>query len=480
MSTRCVPAPTSRVRFGMARVDITPPVGIYHRLWGAARHDRATGVHRPLYCDVMAFAPVDGSARPFLRAQLDLCGLVTEQHEDVARALCEAADVPRENVVITFSHTHSSGWFIPDRFELPGGELILPYLHSLPPKLKEACQRALANLQEVNITYATGRCNMAANRDYWDDQFGAHTCGYNPDAPFDDTVLVARVTDLSGRLVATMVNYSAHPTTLAWENSLISPDFVGGMREVVEANTGVRCVFLQAPCGDTAPRDDYVGGTEVADKNGRQLGYAALSALESMGPPATDFVYEGPVISGATLGVWRHVPFSAERLAQASRFFGGAHTVELPLKQRPDPVALQAEFDDWVAKQREADARGEAIAARDYGARAERARRWLAVLKDLPEGKTYTAHFTVHRLGDAFWVTSGGEPYSLVQRELRARFPQFASVVSPLSGDFQVAYMLPRELYGQGLYQEEPSILGPGCLETLIEAMAAQVAALEQ
>ena len=47
MKTRELPTPTSRVRFGLARADITPPVGIYHRLWGAARHSQATGVHRP-------------------------------------------------------------------------------------------------------------------------------------------------------------------------------------------------------------------------------------------------------------------------------------------------------------------------------------------------------------------------------------------------------------------------------------------------
>ena len=478
MSTTIAPAPTSRVRFGTARVDVTPPVGIYHRLWGAARHERSSGVHRPLYCDVMVFAPVDGSGRPIVRAQFDLCGLVHSQHEDLALALCETADVPRDHVIITFSHTHSSGWFIPDRFNLPGGELIVPYLRGLQPKIKDVCRRALESVQEVNITYATGHSNMAANRDYWDDAFGGHTCGYNPDQPAEDTVLVARVTDLAGRLVATVVNYSCHPTSLAWENSLISPDFVGGLREVVEASTGVGCIFAQAPCGDQAPRDGYVGGTAVADKNGRQLGYAALSALESMGPPATDFVYEGPVISGATLGVWRHVPFSPERLQQASRFAGGAYSVDVPLKEKPNPAALKAEFDEWNARQQEADARGDAKAARDCGARAERAKRWLARVAEVPAGTTYRLDFTVHRLGDAFWVTSGGEPYSLVQTALRKRFPQFALVVSPLSGNFQAAYLLPRELYGQGLYQEEPSILGPGCLEKLIEAIAGRVAEL--
>jgi hypothetical protein len=42
----------------------------------------------------------------------------------------------------------------------------------------------------------------------------------------------------------------------------------------------------------------------------------------------------------------------------------------------------------------------------------------------------------------------------------------------------QVAYLLAADRYGKGLYQEEPSCLGPGCLELLIEAVADRIAPL--
>src|SRR5258708_34267686 len=55
--------PQTRCRAGFARADITPPVGIYHRLWGAALHERSTGVHRPLTATAMWMEPESAESR---------------------------------------------------------------------------------------------------------------------------------------------------------------------------------------------------------------------------------------------------------------------------------------------------------------------------------------------------------------------------------------------------------------------------------
>src|SRR5690606_13985644 len=111
-------------------------------------------------------------------------------------------------------------------------------------------------------------------------------------------------------------------------------------------------------CGDLGPRHGFVGDVAIADRNGRQVGYAALAALEAMDPPATDFHYDGPVVSGATLGIWSPVPLSGERSQAAAIFAGGKHYVNLPKKPTPSEEELRARLECHLANQRAADERG--------------------------------------------------------------------------------------------------------------------------
>jgi hypothetical protein len=197
-----------------------------------------------------------------------------------------------------------------------------------------------------------------------------------------------------------------------------------------------------------------------------------------MGPPATDFFYQGPVVSGATLGTWAHEPFTPERLEQVSIFRRSAFAVDLPLKPKRDRKALEQELDEWLRRQREADGRGESVEARDCGARAERARRALALLDDLPTGDSYPFRVSLIRMGDAVWILCGGQPYDSMQIDLRRRFPDKALLFSLMSGDLAVKYLLPADRYGKGLYQEGPAIVTAGALEKLTDSISEQIETL--
>lgn len=489
-----VETPQSRCRFALAWGDITPPANIYHRMWGAAKHERATGVHRPLRATVAVFEAVRAGdfQSPSVAAEahgrrlevagtescqiliaLDHCILGAVEHGQLVAHIAQATGQAAGSILVVFSHTHGAGLMGLERASLPGGDLIPGYLRSVAECAAGLVKEALAKLAPADITYGNGRCNLAAHRDFWDAERQLYACGFNPTAPADDTVLVARVTGTNGKLLASVVNYACHPTTLAWDNTLISPDYIGALREVVERETGAPCLFLQGASAELGPVEGFVGDPAVADRNGRQLAYAALSTLTAMPAAGTRFRYTGPVVSGATLGAWAHEPLSAEELAD-KQAWEIAHWNE-PLPYRPgQPTAAQteAELQQFQADEAAARAAGDAAKAADCRAMAERQRRLLHRLSQLPTGEKFPLQVTLWRMGDAWWLGVQGEFYSVLQTELRRRFPGKAIVVATVAADWGASYLPPAKLYGTGIYQETIAVVAPGSLEQVIEAVA--------
>ena len=464
-------SPVALCRFGLHRCDITPPPDIHHHMWGAATHDRAEGVHRPLTSTAMVFRPRSSEMDDFqVLVAIDHCVLLAPEMDALTGRLCSDHDIPQERIVYNFSHTHGAGLMDPRFTELPGGDLILPYLEAMRTRISKALGVALADTTEAMLTYTTGRCSLATHRDLWDEERKIFVCGFHPDGPSDDTVSLVRVTDAAGTPTAAIVNYGCHPTTLAWQNRLVSPDFPGATREVVEQATGVPCVFLQGASGDIGPKRGFVGDVEVADRNGRQLGYAALEAWESLPPPATSLVYTGPVISGATLGAWEDVPLEAEELATRAHWSRKEITLDIPYRpDLPTHEELTTDLRKWQEAERVALKDGREIEARDAHAEIERVGRWRTRIETLPPGEAYPYRIHLWRAGDGIWIGVEGEPYNLLQRALRERFPGVPIVVSTLSTGGFALYLPERETYGKGIYQESVALLEPGCLERVIE-----------
>lgn len=477
-----VSTPQAICRFGVARADITPPVGIYCRMWGAARHDCATGVHRPLLASVVVLRPENtepDNDRPQVLVALDHCMFGVAEMECLVEHVTQTANIAREQLVVVFSHTHSAGLMNFDRADLPGGQLIPEYLEELASKVTHLVREALDGVQLATVVYGYGRCSLATQRDFWDDQREEFVCGFNPHATADDTLLVVRVTSVDGRVLATIVNYACHPTTLAWQNTLISPDFPGAMRETIEQATGAPCVFLQGASGELGPRVGFVGELEAADRNGRQLGWAALSALAALPPPQTRFEYTGPVVSGATLGTWADVPLAAAEIAACFQFRAERFSVELAYRDDlPSLAATQAERATWQSQELAARIAGETQTAADCRAMVERCSRCLARLTGLPSGDFFPMDVALWRIGDGIWVAVEGEPYSYLQLELRSRFPKLPIVVCVLSGGSRPSYLPAREIYGRNIYQESIAMLAPGSLERLVDLISERIATI--
>src|SRR3954464_2729671 len=86
-----VDTPQSRCRFALAWTDITPPANIYHRMWGAAKHERASGVHRPLRATVAVFEPLNANGGRQILLALDHCVMGALEHEQLVSQVAKVS-----------------------------------------------------------------------------------------------------------------------------------------------------------------------------------------------------------------------------------------------------------------------------------------------------------------------------------------------------------------------------------------------------
>jgi hypothetical protein len=449
-------APSAAVEIGVAREEISPPAGIYARSWGAAKHDVAEGLHQPLSTTAMAIRG-QGSPDPLLLVSADLGWWQRVEDEWLVRGpLIEQLGLKPDRVMVACIHTHASASICAEDADKPGGHLIEAYLHRLRDAILSAARRAIAGMAPGTLSWTTGRCDLAANRDLRDPDRDRMVCGFNPAVSADDTVLVGRATDANGRFMATIVNYACHPTTLAWDNRLLSADYVGPMREVVESHTAqAPCLFLQGASGELAPREQYVGDVAIAESNGRRLGFAALAALESMLPPRTALVYAGVVESGAALATWRRQAFEPSGVVLAEQV-----EVALPLKPLPSEEDLRRQLDACTDR-----------------VMAERIRRKIRVVHIVGSGPTSRMPAWIWRIGDAIIVGQPNEAYSLFQTELRRAFPHNAVVVMNVVNGC-CGYLSPPELHDLDIYQVWQSPFDRQALPRLIETCRERIVSM--
>jgi len=438
-------------RIGVARRDVTPPVGIYSRMWGSAVHDVAEGIHRPLTVTLLTLESIDPQTPPLVLASLDLGWWRSRRDERFVREkVLESLTLDPSQLILHLIHTHSGPSTSLDARDKPGGQLIEPYLVQVGQAVAGAARDALEGAAPATLDWHTGRCDLACFRDQPNPEGPGMVVGYRPDRVADNTLLVGRVADQQKRVIATLVNYACHATTLGGANRLISPDYVGAMREIVEGATGgVPCLFLGGAAGDLAPRRQYAGDPAVADQNGRQLGYAALSTLNGMLPPGSALEFERVESSGTALGRWHLTPVAADRTCR-----GQVSHVSLPLK----PMTPH----DELVRQ---------LAACDDRVIVERLERQLHLHDGLGSGGTFEVPVWIWQLGGAVLVGVPAEMHSPFQMELRQRFSNRRIIVLNLVNG-TIGYLPPQDDYPRGTYQATASPFEAGCHEAMLTACA--------
>jgi len=239
------------LKVGLARADITPPVGVELCGFGPYIGRESTEVLERLYASAAVFE-MDGRRAALIAC--DLVGVDRAITAEVRARVQKVAGLAPESVMVCCTHTHSGpatanyiGW----------GERDEPYCARLPGLIAASVRKASRRLAPAELWW--GEC-------------GLDDISYNRvrrDGEIDTRVAVVGVRGAgkrTGRWRGLIAHYSCHPVVMCEQTTLISGDFPGVALNALTRKLGLEAgLFLQGALGDinTAschkPQEEAVG-----------------------------------------------------------------------------------------------------------------------------------------------------------------------------------------------------------------------------
>jgi hypothetical protein len=313
---------------GVARVDITPPLGLQVGCW-SARRCLARGAREPLVAQALVLS--DGE-RTAAFVTMDLVFAGRDLTDEVRARVRELTDIRPEAVLVHASHNHSApslsrGSGVAGLQDVAGFETYAAILPDLVSGAVFAAHRRLAPAKVGSaVTNAPG---LSVNR-------------VRHELPVDDSLTVIRVDSADGSPLVAVVCFTAHPITVGGITTEWDSEYPAPLRAAVErALPGVECLFVQGCAGDVAPFDDWWFGNWDASRHsyerrdwlGGQLAEAALDAHARAATTADARVDAGT--EWLDLRRRRH-EYTADELREATEACEARSQPELPETWSPD------------------------------------------------------------------------------------------------------------------------------------------------
>jgi hypothetical protein len=454
---------------GTGRRCVNPPPDIAHGGWGAQKHEQAEGLDMDLWATALALS--DGATTAVL-LDIDLQILTNERADQIRAAVSRATGLPLPNVRACATHTHSGP--VPYKSWIERGfELVGPWFDRLARWCGEAAAEALADLQPVEVRAGRGACRINANRRCVAPT-GERFLGVNPDGPCDHEVIVVRFDPPATSLrragptpprgvPITLVNYACHGTVMGPANRLITPDYAGAMKRVVEESVGGRCVFLLGSAGNVGPVQGFQADTRVYRQLGAVLGHEVARVALGLRAIPTRAHLRAIVPSGAPLGQY-DVEF-ATLPARPLRVL--AREIPVPLRDGlPEKKAAAENLEFWKSKLKVARAQNDEAAVAEAICMARRADIQLRMADDF--GGKSSAGVRTHFItfGDVALVGCNVEPFCEIGLAIKRASPFPVTFVCGYTNG-RMAYLPTADEWTKGGYEVENSPFGQGAAGVL-------------
>ena len=259
----CGLADQTALKGGCAKIDITPHVAVWLSGYGS-RNKPSEGISDELYAKALV---LDDGQNKIAIVSADLLWIPLEITAEVRKKVKEEIGIPEKNVLICATHTHfgpkidriTKNW--PDT---PASEIDESYVRSLKRKIVASILTANKDLKEVKLGAAKGEISEIVynRRTKRTDGSVAMTFKLPPASPelifgpIDPEICILTVEDMSGALVAAIVNFACHPVSGDQDREkfyFISADYPGYTARVVEKMEGGICLFALGTAGNMNP-----------------------------------------------------------------------------------------------------------------------------------------------------------------------------------------------------------------------------------
>jgi hypothetical protein len=255
---------------GVAKIDITPPVGTQLAGYSDRVGKKSLGVNDPLYAKCLILA---SSEEKIAIITADMFYLRNSLYYDLCKEIENKIGIKKENIIFAVSHSHSSSGEIFKELSFIAGKYNPKIYKSLLGKLVKLVIEANNNLKEAKFASGSGKVeNCAVNR-----RFGGTIT--------DPEVGVIRIDDAkTGKCIAILFNYAAHPTVLGSDNLLFSADWPGYAQKAIEkVKNGAIALYTNGAQGDQAPGlSNIKNGFERCERIGNIIAGEVLKVAENL------------------------------------------------------------------------------------------------------------------------------------------------------------------------------------------------------
>ncbi|MCP1162160.1 MULTISPECIES: neutral/alkaline non-lysosomal ceramidase N-terminal domain-containing protein [Bacillus] len=256
-------------KIGVCKVDITPPVGIdfvgYHRETGI------NNIEERIYGTVFVFEK-DEMKTVFI--SIDNIGMLVEDTNIIRERVASRLHVPFERITVVYTHTHSGPETVGER------HLVRSYKTILVNNVVQGAVTANNNLKRCEVGWGITTGDIGINRRERTSD-GRAKMGTNIEGVVDKRIGMLAIRDVETKELSGIVVFcTAHPNVLKGDSDVLSADYPGMTREILERIVNCPVIIVQGAAGNVNAK--YRGSREALKKMAYTLSGHVLTMLPTV------------------------------------------------------------------------------------------------------------------------------------------------------------------------------------------------------